>query len=80
MKQKFFFLACLLPVCGLLPGCETTGDPHKGGIFWSETKAQQRIANRENRLNNTEDDTADVRRSNRRLQGAAARREEALGN
>src|SRR3954447_17448691 len=25
-------------------GCETTGDPRAGGIFWSETKARQRIA------------------------------------
>lgn len=79
MKQKFFLLALILPACGFFSGCETTGDPHKGGIFWSETKAQQRIANRQNRLNDVEDDTADVHRSNRRLEGAAARREQTLG-
>lgn len=32
----------------LLTSCETTGDPTQGGLFgWSETKAKQRIAERE---------------------------------
>jgi hypothetical protein len=26
----------------LLAGCQTTGDPREGGIFWSETKARER--------------------------------------
>lgn len=34
----------------LLSGCETTGDPRSGGVFWSETKAQQRLAGRTGEL------------------------------
>lgn len=51
-----------------LPGCETTGDPNRGGIFWSESKAKQRIYAREQHLNDVESDTARVKRRNRRLE------------
>lgn len=38
------FMGCLLA----MTGCETTGDPSKGGLWgWSEDKAQQRISERE---------------------------------
>lgn len=60
-------------------GCETTGDPNSGGIFWSERKAQGRLAERERRLGRTEGDTARVVRSNERLESAVARRRRALG-
>jgi hypothetical protein len=36
--QKFAILA----VTVLCAGCESTGDPREGGIFWSETKARDR--------------------------------------
>ena len=41
--------ACLLVFClAFLPACETTGDPKQGGLFgWSETKAEQRIEQKE---------------------------------
>jgi chromosome segregation ATPase len=38
----------------LLSGCETTGDPRSGGIFWSETKAQDRLAGRTQELASTQ--------------------------
>lgn len=55
-------------------GCETTGNPNEGGIFWSETKAKDRLRHREATLGAVESDTARVQRSNRRLEGAAARK------
>jgi septal ring factor EnvC (AmiA/AmiB activator) len=43
-------LAALLG-CAALCGCQTTGDPNQGGLFgWSEKKARQRIAEREQTL------------------------------
>lgn len=66
--KKFLFLT--LPALGalVLPGCETTGDPNRGGIFWSEDKAKQRIYAREQHLNDVESDTDRVNRRNRRLE------------
>ncbi|HYR59621.1 MAG TPA: hypothetical protein VEO95_13365 [Chthoniobacteraceae bacterium] len=67
--MKKLILVLLAGVGGIvLPGCETTGDPNSGGIFWSESKAKQRLAAREARLNAIEGDTASVRRRNRRLE------------
>lgn len=37
--------------------CETTGDPSTGGIFWSEHKAQARLDERQERLENIESRT-----------------------
>jgi len=38
-------------VCAALCGCQTTGDPNQGGLFgWSEKKAQERQAEREETL------------------------------
>ena len=52
----------------LLTSCETTGDPRQGGLFgWSESKAQNRLADREDRLDQTESDTDRVERQNRRM-------------
>ncbi len=67
--MKKIFLLSLSVV--LLPGCETTGNPNKGGIFWSEDKAKQRIYAREQRLNDIEDDTAATNRRNRQLEQQA---------
>lgn len=33
----------LLIVGAVLSSCSTTGDPRSGGIFWSPTKAQERV-------------------------------------
>lgn len=60
-------------------GCETTGDPNSGGIFWSERKAEDRLAERERRLGRVEGDTARVARSNDRLESAVDRRRRTLG-
>ena len=66
--KTLFLLTILGGSSLLLTGCETTGDPNSGGIFWSEDKAKQRIAARQDHLNDVEDDTARVNRRNRRLE------------
>jgi len=48
-------IVSLLPVASLaLSSCATTGDPSTGGIFWSENKAQDRLADRQNQLEHAE--------------------------
>lgn len=51
----------------IFSGCETTGDPHQGGIFWSESKAQQRLDQQRRELNRVESDTERVEQENREL-------------
>ena len=46
----------------LLASCETTGDPSTGGIFWSEKKAQGRLAERQNKLEHIEKQTNQTHR------------------
>jgi hypothetical protein len=41
----------------LFAGCETTGNPREGGIFWSEEKAQQRLDARKRELRRLDSDT-----------------------
>ncbi len=48
-------------------GCETTGDPHHGGIFWSEDKAQQRLNQKNRELHRLESDTDRVEEENREM-------------
>jgi hypothetical protein len=48
-------------------GCETTGDPHHGGIFWSEDKAQQRLDQKNRELHRIESDTNRVEEENREM-------------
>ena len=48
-------------------GCETTGDPHHGGIFWSEDKAQQRLDQKRRELHRIESDTDRIEQENREL-------------
>jgi hypothetical protein len=66
--KKLLTLLSLALGAAAFSGCETTGDPNSGGIFWSETKAKQRIAARQAHLNDVESDTAAQRRRNRRLE------------
>ena len=62
---KCFLLLAIFAVAGAaLSGCETTGDPTKGGIFWSPAKAQQRLDKRQQTLNNIDADTSRVESSN----------------
>jgi hypothetical protein len=69
IAMKKLLLLCLAATGGVvLPGCETTGDPNSGGIFWSESKAKQRIYARQDHLNEVESDTARVNRRNRRME------------
>lgn len=51
-----------------LTGCETTGDPNSGGIFWSQSKANERLSQRESTLNRIDSDTSRVQRRNQQLQ------------
>jgi len=67
MKAPALLLLALLASI-LLPGCETTGDPNRGGIFWSENKAKQRLYDRQEYLNEVESDTARVNRRNRKME------------
>ena len=46
--------AAMLP----LVYCETTGDPTKGGIFWSESKAQARQGALQSELNAVRGETS----------------------
>jgi hypothetical protein len=55
-----------------LSGCG--GDPHTGGIFWSESKAQDRISDRQAYLDGVQRDTARVQNNNNQLDDAAARK------
>ena len=68
--MKKFLLCALLVGTGLaFTGCETTGDPTKGGIFWSEEKAQDRLQQREDRLDRIHSDTSRVQRRNQQMEG-----------
>lgn len=54
-------------VVTIFSGCETTGDPHHGGIFWSEDKAQQRLNQKQRELNRVESDTERIEEENRQM-------------
>jgi hypothetical protein len=61
------YIALAFSAMLLLSGCETTGDPHHGGIFWSEEKAQQRLDQKNRQLRRIESDTERVEEENRDL-------------
>jgi len=56
---KFIPPLCIIP---LIVSCATTGDPSTGGIFWSESKAQDRLAERQGRLESLERQTSTTNR------------------
>jgi hypothetical protein len=53
----------------ILCSCETTGDPHQGGIFWSEDKAKQRLEEKRQQLRTIEADTNRIEQENRNQGG-----------
>ena len=52
----------------LLSSCDVTGDPSTGGIFWSENKAQGRLAERQDKLESIENRTARTQRKSAETQ------------
>jgi hypothetical protein len=76
--KKLFLLLLAGSFAFAFTGCETTGDPNSGGIFWSERKAQGRLNQRQHTLNSIESDTARVERSNDHLESAAERKRRLL--
>ncbi|MCW1922515.1 hypothetical protein OKA05_08110 [Luteolibacter arcticus] len=63
MKTSLLAIAAVIP---LLASC--TGDPNSGGIFWSEPAAQQRLSDRQQRLDDVEGQTSRTRSDSRRKQ------------
>ena len=61
------YIALIFSALLLFAGCETTGDPHQGGIFWSEDKAQQRLNRKQRELSRIESDTERIEQENRAL-------------
>ena len=58
----------------LVSSCQTTGDPSTGGIFWSEHKAQDRLNERQAKLNQVDAQTAQANKSAKAKQAEANRR------
>lgn len=71
MKTSFIRLATLgfasLSTV-LLSSCDVTGDPSTGGIFWSENKAQGRLAERQDKLERVESQTGRTQRKSAETQ------------
>ncbi len=74
--NKIAHFACRVGLCVVVAlaatGCETTGDPNAGGIFWSEKKAQDRLYARQNELNALNRGTRELDWQNRQLQSREA--------
>ena len=78
MKRKLIILAAA-GCSQFFTACETTGNPREGGIFWSEDKARQSLAVREDHLDNVRSDTRRTQRRNAGLESAVERRKRMLG-
>jgi hypothetical protein len=76
-STKAFLGLCVLLAC---TSCQTTGDPNRGGIFWSERKANERLDDRRGDLGAIEADTARVKRKNEALEDAAERKRRFLAD
>ena len=44
-----------------LVSCSTNGDPNTGGIFWNESRAQDRLADREDKISSLEQRTRNAK-------------------
>lgn len=54
-------LVAIVVLAVSLSGCETTGDPRAGGIFWSQAKARDRISARQSESFAAEHEAASAR-------------------
>jgi len=52
----------------LLSSCDVTGDPSRGGLIWSEEKAQARLAERQDKLEHIEGQTEKTQRKSAETQ------------
>ena len=77
--ELFIKTLCLCAILTGLVACETTGDPNRGGIFWSESKAKSRLQERQGNLGAIKADTQRVNRSNGDLEEAAAKKPQSTG-
>ena len=71
MKRKLIRIALTCTIASSAIGftsCETTGDPTQGGIFWSENKAQDRLYERQDRLERAEAGTSAANRRSAQTQ------------
>jgi hypothetical protein len=76
--MKLLAKFCLLFVLAAsLAACQTTGDPNRGGIFWSESKANERLKQKQDELNSVKSDTARIKGKNAAMEADAARKGQA---
>ena len=66
-------------IAAVFTACQTTGDPTQGGIFWSERKAQERLQEKQARLEKSDADALEINISNRNLEKSVARKQKHLG-
>lgn len=66
--KSTFILALASAATLACTSCSTTGDPSTGGIFWSENKAQARLAERQNTLEGIEKQTGRTQRKSAETQ------------
>jgi hypothetical protein len=66
----------LIGICLLMgvASCQTTGDPTRGGIFWSERKANERLDRARAELGAIDADTARLNRKNAAMEDSVARK------
>jgi len=76
MKPRLFGLLLLTLAT---PGCQSTGDPNSGGIFWSEDKARQRIEEQNQRLNALRSQREQIQSESAALENALQRQNRILG-
>jgi hypothetical protein len=74
MKYLLLLTACV----PFLNSC--TADPSTGGIFWSESGAQQRLNERQQHLNEVQSDTDRIKANNRAKQRKIHRLEDERKN
>ncbi|MBR3925906.1 MAG: hypothetical protein IKJ58_03995 [Akkermansia sp.] len=65
--KKLILAVSLLAAAFVNTGCELTGDPSQGGIFWSPTKAAERQEQLRQELNAREQELQELNRRNSSL-------------
>lgn len=56
-----------LGIVASLSSCSTTGDPRSGGIFWSESKAKERVRNLKQESDYLDGEVQQLQQKNRAL-------------